>query len=194
MPRRAQLLPPVELAVLGLLLEGPAHGYELWARIEAKGIHTWADIGFSSVYNVMAKLRAKGFVDYQLRESERGLPVKIYSATSDGRDAFRAAIREILSDPPAARSTFDIALANIRYLQTDELVEALGHYRERLEREVGEVDAAMTQGVEKSAEAGTILTLGRMWTHLHAELTFVEGVLRSIGAQPPTAEPVPQTD
>ncbi len=194
MPRQAKPLPPVELAVLGLLLEGPAHGYELWSRVEAKGVHAWADVGFSSVYNVMAKLRAKGFVDYRLRESDRGLPVKIYAVTPDGREVFGAAIRDILSDPPVARSMFDIALAHIRYLETDELIEALGRYRERLEKELHEADAAMTRSAEHRAEAGMTLILGRTWTHLRAELTFVEGLLRSVGIQPPTSGLAPQTE
>src|SRR3546814_11724527 len=56
-------LTPSELTVLGLIVEQPRHGYDLEQVIEERGIRRWTDIGFSSIYYVLAKLEKRGLVD-----------------------------------------------------------------------------------------------------------------------------------
>jgi DNA-binding PadR family transcriptional regulator len=53
---RRKALTDAELLVLGLVVEMPRHGYELEQVIEQRGMREWTQIGFSSIYFVLAKL------------------------------------------------------------------------------------------------------------------------------------------
>ena len=56
------LLTNAEYAILGLLVEGASHGYDLERKIEERGMRNWTEIGFSSIYFVLGKLEKKGCV------------------------------------------------------------------------------------------------------------------------------------
>ncbi|MEX2144087.1 MAG: PadR family transcriptional regulator, partial [Anaerolineales bacterium] len=54
-----------ELAILGLVVEAPRHGYEIEQLIESRGMRNWAEVGFSSIYYILGKLEARGWVRSQ---------------------------------------------------------------------------------------------------------------------------------
>ena len=43
------MMTPAELAVLGLIVEQPRHGYEIEKVIEDRGMREWTEIGFSTI-------------------------------------------------------------------------------------------------------------------------------------------------
>lgn len=51
-----------ELALLGLLAEGPKYGYQLEENIAARGMRAWTEIGFSSIYHLLNKLAEQEWV------------------------------------------------------------------------------------------------------------------------------------
>ncbi len=51
-----------ELAVLGLLAERPKHGYQIEQDIVERGMREWTEIGFSSIYYILNKLEAAGWL------------------------------------------------------------------------------------------------------------------------------------
>ena len=55
-------LTPAELTLLGLLVEKPRHGYELEEVIAERGMREWTEIGFSSIYYLLTKLRDRGLI------------------------------------------------------------------------------------------------------------------------------------
>ena len=54
---KTKSLTDAELLVLGLVAEMPRHGYELEQVIEERGMREWTQIGFSSIYFVLGKLK-----------------------------------------------------------------------------------------------------------------------------------------
>jgi DNA-binding PadR family transcriptional regulator len=72
---------------LGLLLDEPASGYDLWQRAERSVAHFWP-VTRSALYAELPRLHQRGFVDATDVE-QRGYPDKrIYTATPAGREAF----------------------------------------------------------------------------------------------------------
>ena len=51
-----------ELAILGLVAEHPRYGYQVEQDIAARGMREWTEIGFSSIYYVLNKLEAAGWL------------------------------------------------------------------------------------------------------------------------------------
>lgn len=72
-----------ELLLLGLLAEMPRHGYELEQEIERRGLREWTQIGFSSIYFVLAKLRRARLV--AARRAARARSRKTFVLTDAGR-------------------------------------------------------------------------------------------------------------
>jgi DNA-binding PadR family transcriptional regulator len=80
-----------ELAILSLVAERPCHGYEIEQLIEARGMRDWTEIGFSSIYYLLKKLK-KRLVWGQLEPAARGPARQVYRLTGAGDQAWRAAV------------------------------------------------------------------------------------------------------
>jgi PadR family transcriptional regulator AphA len=78
---------PAEYGLLGLLLDGPAHGYDLQQRVHADLGPVW-HVAWSQLYSVLHGLEEKGWVAAATRESASGPPRHTYSITARGRRAF----------------------------------------------------------------------------------------------------------
>ena len=129
-----------ELAVLSLLSENPGHGYDLEAKIEARGMRDWTDIGFSSIYAILKKLERKGWIEVEsARSVGQGAPRKVYRITPAGREAQFNAILEALSTPGRPNSSLLLGLANLPIIPKDQAMEALGQYAAALETRLGQL-------------------------------------------------------
>ncbi|NUS65813.1 MAG: PadR family transcriptional regulator, partial [Saccharothrix sp.] len=70
------------MTLLGLLVEQPRHGYELEEVITARGMREWTEIGFSSIYYLLGKLRDRGLVaEVDAPGSGRGKARKVFGPT-----------------------------------------------------------------------------------------------------------------
>src|SRR5690606_22126352 len=62
----------VELAILGLLHEGPMHGYELRKRLTALLGAFRAAISYGSLYPTLRRMREAGFITEDSPDAESG--------------------------------------------------------------------------------------------------------------------------
>lgn len=137
-----------ELAVLGLVAERPRHGYLIEQAIEERGFREWTEIGFSSIYYVLNKLEASGWLVSDLnaeplppeqvppeqaasagRGRRRGPARRVYRLTEAGRQVLRDAVWQRLSQPRPRTGDFDLALANLPALNPETVREGLAAYR-----------------------------------------------------------------
>jgi DNA-binding PadR family transcriptional regulator len=119
----------IELAILGLLAEGPKHGYQIEQDIEQRGMRDWTEIGFSSIYYILNKLEAAGWLESR-KESEGDRPTrKVYTLTPTGWGALHQAVEQRLSAPHPPASDFTLALANLPALTPQETLACLQTYR-----------------------------------------------------------------
>ncbi len=106
-----------DLAVLGLVAEGPRHGYLIEQDIAARGMREWTEIGFSSIYYVLNKLEAEGWLEGRVGAAvstgKRGPARKIYVLTEIGHDVYQSAVRQRLAAPRPRTADFALALANL---------------------------------------------------------------------------------
>ena len=78
-----------ELAVLSLLAEKPMHGYQIEQTIASRGMREWTEIGFSSIYYILEKLRSRGCVESHLEPAEgKGPSRQVFSLTPSGARSF----------------------------------------------------------------------------------------------------------
>lgn len=117
-------LSPAELTVLGLIVEQPRHGYELEQVIEQRGIRQWTDIGFSSIYSVLAKLEKRGLIG---AEGDRAGATsrRVLQATAQGRQLAAQEAMAFISDARAVPHPVLVGLANLPLLSERDYDEAL---------------------------------------------------------------------
>ena len=119
-------LTAAELTLLGLLTEKSRHGYELEAVIAERGMREWTEIGFSSIYYLLTRLRQRGLI-IQADGSGTGGPKarKVYAATAEGRKACAVGAEEAIAHLHPVFPRVLVGLANQTVIDHDRLVAAL---------------------------------------------------------------------
>jgi DNA-binding PadR family transcriptional regulator len=136
MPEKTPVLTDAELALLSLLAESPMHGYQIEQTIEERGMRDWTQIGFSSIYYLLDKMKGKGWLTSNLsQDTGKGPARHVYQITPAGLETWRTAVLDALSNPHQAYSNFMIGLANIIALDAAEVHAAVSrHHAQLLER------------------------------------------------------------
>lgn len=119
-----------ELAILSLIVERPRHGYEIESVIEARGMRDWTEIGFSSIYYLLKKLEAKGLITGRLeKEAGRGPAKRVFTASEEGREAWRREVLKTLEVPVQQPTPFLLGLSVLPAFPSERVQEALQAYR-----------------------------------------------------------------
>ena len=78
-----------EYALLGLLTQQPAHGYELYQRLLADLGQVW-HISLSQIYNILNRLESKGLIAGDVQRQDRLPARRCFQLTDAGRERFDA--------------------------------------------------------------------------------------------------------
>ncbi len=117
-------LTPAELTVLGLVIERPSHGYDLEQVIERRGIRQWTEIGFSSIYYLLAKLEKRGFV-HAARATSPAKSRRVFHATDEGERAAARDAAAYIAEPLAVAQPLLVGIANLPLLTERQYARAL---------------------------------------------------------------------
>ncbi len=96
---------PTDCLILGMLMEGPAHGYDLWVKFRDKFGMIW-DTSQSQVYSLLSRLEKEGYVSSYEEGSGRRFPKKVFRITRKGRERFE----EWLESPVYSMKRFRVEL------------------------------------------------------------------------------------
>jgi DNA-binding PadR family transcriptional regulator len=136
-------LTSAELTLLGLLVEKPRHGYELEEVIATRGMRDWTEIGFSSIYYLLGKLRKRGLVEETDARADRPATArKVYAATADGRLACAEASERAIAEPRPVFPSLLVGLTNQPSIPPERLRAALAQRAAALEERHAEVRGA----------------------------------------------------
>jgi molybdate-binding protein/DNA-binding PadR family transcriptional regulator len=173
--------------LLGLLLLGARHGYDLKREIDREYAPFWR-IDFGQLYRSLAKLTRAGWVRVRVEPGSGGPERKVYSVTPHGRAAFTT----WLAEPAADRDEFvvKVRLATTVGLNVGPLVEAQRHVLQ-------EEQAERLQAQRAAQEAGEAGRLVLAYAALH-ETEASRAALELCEAVVPTSRryssPVPPRD
>ncbi|QFZ24399.1 PadR family transcriptional regulator [Saccharothrix syringae] len=135
---------PAELTLLGLLVERPRHGYELDEVITARGMREWTEIGFSSIYYLLAKLRDRGLVaEVDAPGSGRGRARKVFGPTPEGRRACAEAAEAAVARLRPVFPPVLVGLANQPVIPPERLRAALARRAAAVAAKIAELRAAV---------------------------------------------------
>lgn len=118
MPRQRHQLRAPDYAILGLLMMGPRHGYELAPYFARQGeLGLVCTLGIPRLYALLHTLEELGHVQSESSTLSGGPPRKIFSLTEGGNSAFRAWLDEPIERLRRIRQDFLLKLYFARKLE-----------------------------------------------------------------------------
>jgi DNA-binding PadR family transcriptional regulator len=115
----------VKHALLGILAESPAHGYDLKSRFEAKTGEFW-ELNYGQVYTTLDRLHKEGFVEYSEVEQDDKPDKKIYRITESGQQEFDTwRLAPIKAEPRALRDELFLKLIFIEEEQSSHILRTI---------------------------------------------------------------------
>jgi len=177
-----------EYALLGLLTQGPASGYDLRRESEAQLGHFWSE-SYASIYPMLKRLHTKGWVSRSHVEQDDKPDKQIYTITDAGSKAFAKWIDEPISPLPPRNLTllklYFGAMSNRRSLRKN-----IEDYRNRLMETLAQIEPEISRfrntSTEDSDSVFTLLTLSHTIHSAKASLTWCKSVLEVLDNRPDT--------
>ncbi|MDI5938726.1 MULTISPECIES: PadR family transcriptional regulator [Micromonospora] len=123
------------LPMLGLLVEQPAHGYDITTRLRERYGHL--SVTRSTVTSLLKALEKAGLITSRLPERVGNRPPRrAYELTAAGLADFRHKVEAGVRDTVAASLDFVMAVAYVGVLPIDQAASILDGRADRLDREL----------------------------------------------------------
>ena len=159
----------LDLAVLGLLRDGPRHGYDLKQHLADLGLMR---VSFGSLYPALRRLEKRGLIE-ALRATGRR---KAYRITASGREALDEMLRAEPDESEGDRR-FGLRLAFFRYLEPALRVRSLERRRRQLVDRMGEADRALRKATNNNADRYTLALMRRTVISTQADIEWLDELI-----------------
>lgn len=117
------------ILILGVLLDGPLHGYKVRRQLEMMGADFWANVAYGSIYHGLNKMADEGL----LTIVESGKAGKtVYELTDDGRHEFYRMLMTLWYEIKPVVDPFQVAITFMDRLDKPTLMDALRTRAEQL--------------------------------------------------------------
>ncbi len=159
----------LDLAVLGLLRDGPRHGYDLKQSLADLG---FVRVSFGSLYPALRRLEKRGLIE-ALRASGRR---KAYRVTGAGRDELDLLLR---TEPETSEEDrrFSLRLAFFRYLDPGLRIRSLERRRRQLVDRMGDSQRALEKAQTNAADRYTLAIMRRTVLTTQADIAWLDELI-----------------
>lgn len=171
----------LDFAILGILTDGPLHGYELKRRL-ADSQHGFWTVSFGSLYPALRRIEKQGFVSVSPGETRR----KVYQLTPEGKAYFQ----EMLEDPSAAEEerAFTLKLSFFRFLDSESRLGLLERRRAHLIKRLTESRRGMKESANRTKrrmDAYTMALMRRSLSSTEADIAWLDELIENERAARP---------
>lgn len=161
-----------EVIILRLLDRRSYYGYELDKIIEDNQMRRWADIGFSSIYNLLGRLEKKELVTSRFEKVHGSPKRKVYEITETGRNQLREVVRRMLETPEEVHDDFTVGLVVSDVLDEEDFRRSLDEYRKFLTAKRELYDKSLPESARKKPRV--VLAFERLRHVLDAEIRWID--------------------
>ncbi|MBT8201848.1 MAG: PadR family transcriptional regulator [Acidimicrobiia bacterium] len=176
----------LDFAILGILTDGPMHGYEL-KRVLADSEHGFWTVSFGSLYPALRRLEKQGFVSVGTGGGSRR---KVYQLTPEGKAYFQ----EMLEEPGSTdeERAFTLKLAFFRYLDPDSRIGVLERRRAHLTSRLAESRKSMKDSANRTKrrmDDYTLALINRSMQSTEADIAWLDELIENERAARPPRKP-----
>ncbi|MEE6260211.1 PadR family transcriptional regulator [Plantactinospora sonchi] len=163
------------LPILGLLLEQPAHGYDITTRLRERYGHL--PVTRSTVTSLLKALERAGLVSSRLPERVGNRPPRTtYELTTAGLADIRRKVEAGVRDTPAASVDLVMAVAYVGVLPTDQAASILHGRADRLDREL----TVLSELIDGDVPEVHMLEVAYWRSIVAAEVTWIRTLVQRI--------------
>ena len=162
----------IKHSILGLLAQGPLHGYDLKSAFDEHVGSLW-NLNIGQIYNTLRLLERDGLVTFENQEHEgRGPSRKVYEITEGGREELTRWLAEPVKQPRRLKDEFYVKLVFNRQTGGDHGA-LIWKQRQAYLQMLHEINNMQKQ-VDASADPHTALLLDGAALHLEADLKWLD--------------------
>jgi DNA-binding PadR family transcriptional regulator len=171
------------LLLLGLLREGPRHGYELNQIVRAHGT-IYADLGRANIYYLLDRMAGEGLVDMEEVAGSRGSRGArlVYRITTTGRKRFTDLLRSELTAYDPIHPGVDVAIVLAGSLPHPETIDLLRRRREVVAARQAEITAEL--GAVPADAVLPRIASDHLRSLIDAELAWIDRSLTTLKGAP----------
>jgi len=179
----------LDLAILGLLKEGPMHGYELKKQLSGRLGSFWS-VSFGSLYPTLKKLARSGMVERVTSPTESRRK-QVYRITDEGEAEFLRLLEEGTgvgegrSGTVKEDETFSVRLAFFRFVGPNTRIRLLERRREYLEEKLAGWRRRLEKARDRGADPYTRALMEHNVASIEADIAWLNDLI--------TAERSPRT-
>jgi DNA-binding PadR family transcriptional regulator len=171
-----------DLLLLGLLLDRPMHGYELYQQIQAEGIDEWYNVSAAGVYYSLRKLREQGLVSESRQQVGGGTRKSIYRQTEKGRTAFFETMETELASREKAYLDYDLVIYLMNRVPLRRAIPQLQQRQAWLAEQAGGLEATLAAMRDNGHSPSRLAILDHKRRFLEMERAWLDDVVQSIEA------------
>jgi DNA-binding PadR family transcriptional regulator len=171
-----------DLLLLGLLLDRPMHGYELYQQVQAEGIDGWFHLSAAGIYYSLRKLRDQGLVAESRQHRGGSSRKSVYRLTEQGRVAFFEALEHELASEEQTYLEYDLAIYLLNRFPLQRAMPQLEKRREFLAERARQVQRAYVAEQNNGSSPLKLAILDHKRRFLEMETDWLADVVCSIQA------------
>lgn len=184
----------LDLAVLGLLMERPMHGYELRKQLAGRLGLFWT-VSFGSLYPTLRKLERSNVIAKDAPGEDASRRKLVYSITPAGEQLFLELLGEDGSASVWEEEKFSLRLAFFSYLKPETRIRLLERRRRYLEEQVEDARGRVARATGPRADRYTLSLLRHGLEITEREVAWFDELIaterRLAAGEPPQREPLP---
>ena len=173
----------IDLLLLGLLLDRPMHGYELYRQIQAEQIDAWFNVSMAGVYYSLGKLRDQGLVAESRQRGGRSTRKSIYRLTEDGRYAFFSSMESQALAREKVFLDYDLVIYLLNRLPLQRATDLLEKRQAFLAEELCGIQNTLDTELDSNGSSLRLAVLDHQARYLEMERAWLADVLRGIEAK-----------
>ena len=170
----------VDLLLLGLLLDRPKHGYELYQQIQTEEIDTWFNVSMAGVYYSLGKLRDQGLIAESRQRGGRSARKSIYRLTEEGRTAFFAAMEAQALSQETTYLDYDLVIYLLNKLPLQQATSMLEQHLAFLGEKAHALQTTLDVERDNSGSSLRLAVLDHKLRYLEMEQKWLADVIRGI--------------
>jgi DNA-binding PadR family transcriptional regulator len=125
------------VVLLGVLRNGPLHGYAIKQKLHEWYMDFWADVKPGSIYAGLKRLVTEGLIEEIGTSREGNRPVRMtYRIAPAGRDELRRLLHAFWTPPTRSARPVDLALQFVNELPPEEIEPLLRERLQALENQI----------------------------------------------------------
>jgi DNA-binding PadR family transcriptional regulator len=169
----------LSLVIMGLLLKGPAHGYDLKQMLE-KELSSLFRISASPLYYTLKKLEKDGFVSNWSAVSGNRPKKYVYSLTPSGRRKIKKTLLQNISDLQRPFFNLDISLYFLNFLEPEDIEKTLKERQKVLRKLIFLLERQKKELTKESSKNRERIITVHNLRFAQAEMDFVKDLLNAI--------------